>query len=279
MVKLRKEEIFSAGDYYIGETILSQDTETFCHTHDFYEIFIVKEGEVNHFINQKQVLLRQDTLWLVLPEDKHSFKKGKCKKAGFINLAFSKEMFELAKKTYGIYSEHAEDGFAYSTHLPTGLSQSVMSKISFLVRDKTNLYPISGKDTLVGILLDCFLVLQNQTYNEMSVPGWLERACNAIRKKENYREGMPRFVELAEKSQEHLTRCMKKYYNTTPAEYLNSIKLEQTIVLLETTSQTILDIMLECGFNNVSYFNQLFKRQYGVTPGRYRMLNRIVVNP
>ena len=60
---------------------------------------------------------------------------------------------------------------------------------------------------------------------------------------------------------------------------MNSIRLEQAAFLLRTTDEGVLNIMLECGFNNVSYFNQRFKEEYGITPTRYRQFNRLVVNP
>ncbi|MFQ7550680.1 MAG: helix-turn-helix domain-containing protein [Blautia marasmi] len=40
---------------------------------------------------------------------------------------------------------------------------------------------------------------------------------------------------------------------------MNTIRLEQAAMLLRTTEESVLDIMLECGFNNVSYFNQRFR--------------------
>ena len=279
MVKLKKEEILNLNDYHIGETVILSDNYTFRHTHDFCEIFLIKEGEVYHHINDKQVLLRQNTLWLVMPEDEHNFRKGKCKKAQLVNIAFSREALELAKSIYKMYSDNSSDVIGTTAQLPVGLNLSILTKISLLARDKTNLFPISRKETLISILLDCFLVLQNQASGVMLVPNWLEKACREIRRRENYMEGLPRFVELANRSQEYLTRCMKKYYNTTPTEYLNGIKLEQAIILLETTDLNILSIIYESGFNNVSYFYQLFKEKYGVTPSRYRIINRTVVNP
>jgi AraC family cel operon transcriptional repressor len=33
----------------------------------------------------------------------------------------------------------------------------------------------------------------------------------------------------------------------------------------------ILDIVLDCGFHNVSHFYKLFREQYGISPRRYRM--------
>lgn len=279
MVKLEKEKILNAYGFHIGETILKGDQATFRHTHDFYELFIIKEGEVCHYINEKQFLLKTDTLWLVKPEDEHYFRKGKCKKAQFVNLAFSKEVFAFAKEIYGIYSDHKYEEEEVSVHMPMNMEVSVLSKISYLAREKSNLVPVDKKNTLISILLDCFMVLGNQADYKGEVPVWLENACLEMQKEENYLEGLPRFVKLAGKSKEHLMRCMRKYYHTTPAEYINSIRLEQVAVLLETTEDSVLDIMLECGFNNVSYFNRLFKKAYGTTPSRYRLINRSVINP
>lgn len=65
----------------------------------------------------------------------------------------------------------------------------------------------------------------------------------------------------------------------TPTAFLNTIRLEQAAMLLRTTEESVLDIMLECGFNNVSYFNQRFREGFGITPTRYRQFNRLAVNP
>lgn len=279
MVRLKAREILNEYGFHIGETILKNDKNTFLHTHDFFEIFIIKEGEVYHNINEKQILLGTDSLWLVMPEDVHQFKKGNCRKADFVNIAFSSEVFERVRRICQECFADTDRKQNVITHLPAGLSRSILSKISFLIQGKVSLFPIPRTDILVSILLDCLMALNYPRSQELLVPVWLEHACSEIRRKENYLNGMQRFVQLSGRSKEHLSRCMKKYYNMTPGEYLNGIKLEQVALLLETTDETVLNIMLECGFNNVSYFNQLFKKEYGITPSRYRMRNRSIVNP
>ncbi|MBR6790968.1 MAG: helix-turn-helix domain-containing protein [Oscillospiraceae bacterium] len=52
--------------------------------------------------------------------------------------------------------------------------------------------------------------------------------------------------------------------------HLNRVRLERAAELLRRTPMTVLAIALECGFQNISYFNRLFRTAYGCTPGEYR---------
>lgn len=100
MVKLTAEEILNTRGYHAAETVLSNGVETFRHTHEFYEIFITMEGEVFHHCNQHGTLLFQNTLCLVKPEDVHSFQKGQCNSVHFMNLAFSKDLYERGQSIW-----------------------------------------------------------------------------------------------------------------------------------------------------------------------------------
>lgn len=53
-------------------------------------------------------------------------------------------------------------------------------------------------------------------------------------------------------------------------EYLNYIRLKHAAAALLTTDSSITDIALEYGFNDSSYFKDLFKKEYGKSPREYR---------
>ena len=57
-------------------------------------------------------------------------------------------------------------------------------------------------------------------------------------------------------------------------QYLNDYRLEVAAKLLTTTSDDIINIAINTGFDNLSYFNRCFKKKYGITPGKY--LNIII---
>ena len=57
----------------------------------------------------------------------------------------------------------------------------------------------------------------------------------------------------------------------TTCEFIIILKrIEEALSLIKTTDMNILDIALECGFNNAANFNKIFKRYTNVSPGRFR---------
>lgn len=57
-------------------------------------------------------------------------------------------------------------------------------------------------------------------------------------------------------------------------EYCLLLKLQKAEALLLGTKDKIIDIALACGFDNISYFNRTFKKQYGMSPSEYIISKR-----
>lgn len=56
-------------------------------------------------------------------------------------------------------------------------------------------------------------------------------------------------------------------------EYVQAYRVEKAKEALRGSRDKIADIALACGFNNVKYFNRVFKKLVGYTPSAYRTLN------
>ena len=55
--------------------------------------------------------------------------------------------------------------------------------------------------------------------------------------------------------------------------YVNKLRLTEVARLLkENTGEPIAEIAYSVGYGNVSYFNKLFKEEYGCTPKAFRTL-------
>ncbi|MFD2571473.1 AraC family transcriptional regulator [Spirosoma soli] len=66
------------------------------------------------------------------------------------------------------------------------------------------------------------------------------------------------------------SRFIKKRTGKTFIDSLNDIRLGHASRLLIDTTCTVAEISYKCGFNNLSYFNRIFRRKNGCTPREFR---------
>lgn len=57
-------------------------------------------------------------------------------------------------------------------------------------------------------------------------------------------------------------------------EYLNDYRMIQAGRMLLATEEPVTLIAQKCGFDNISYFNRLFRQKYHLAPGMYRKSSR-----
>lgn len=69
---------------------------------------------------------------------------------------------------------------------------------------------------------------------------------------------------------DYLNRQFKKWTGETIFAYLNRIRLERAGQLLHTGFYTVEEVSLQTGFQNVYYFERVFKKFSGITPGKLR---------
>lgn len=77
-------------------------------------------------------------------------------------------------------------------------------------------------------------------------------------------------ANICQFSDYYFMNFFKKYTGMTCVQYINIQRLELAADYLRTKNLPIMDIALEVGFDNISYFNKLFKAKYHATPKEYR---------
>lgn len=76
--------------------------------------------------------------------------------------------------------------------------------------------------------------------------------------------------KIANMSKQGLTSAFKRSTGKTPIEYLNYIRLQNSKEFLKYTDHSIGEISELCGFSNVYYFSNTFKKNIGVSPSMFR---------
>jgi len=71
-------------------------------------------------------------------------------------------------------------------------------------------------------------------------------------------------------SRNRILQLFQNQYEKTPAEYLNALRVASAKKLLADTSDNILPIALQSGFESLSAFYTQFRRVTGLSPNEYR---------
>lgn len=257
---------------------VDSDTESkggSAHHHNFYELFLVLKGEVCHVVNDGEWVLGPGSLVFIRDFDQHTFQTGPQGHYEFLNLAFSRETFRSMGQFLG-------EGFPAETLLsaqnpPTvvltandteGMAHALLELNQFA--DKAFLR-FKVRALLVHVFGNFFY---NYTERLSQIPFWLSYAYDKMRFPQNFTAGAQRMYELSGKSREHLTRCMKQHYRTTPTAYVNELRLKYAANLLLISDLNVTDICYECGFENLAWFYKSFFRKYEMTPKEYRQRYR-----
>jgi len=206
------------------------------HAHDFYEFTIVEEGVLRQIINGKRIDLDKYAVCMIKPEDVHAVScSPNSKRVKIFNLAITSEFFN---KVISFLDFDHQKNKVYQSQISIDKWNSTFAKLKRINKiyhtENCQYLEIYIKDLMVDILVS-FLNVQDP--EEQKIPLWLKNAYQKMQERENYLLGLHRFIELSDKSQEHLNRSMKKYYGITPTAFINQHRLQFAALLLSSSEK------------------------------------------
>ena len=80
-------------------------------------------------------------------------------------------------------------------------------------------------------------------------------------------------------SESYINHIFKKMNGISISRYINLKRLELSKYLLISTEHSIREIAFEVGFNDYSYFSNIFKEFYGVSPKEFRKCDKEIETP
>lgn len=109
-----------------------------------------------------------------------------------------------------------------------------------------------------------------QEFIKSNVPFKMQKVINYIHNNLDKKLSLKELADIADMSTFHFARTFKTHLNMSPTQYSTKYKIEKSKALLSQTDFSILQIALEIGFENQSYFSQVFKKNTGKTPEYFR---------
>lgn len=139
-----------------------------------------------------------------------------------------------------------------------------------------------------GYLQNLLSLLANYTINNFSnLPDLQNKSSNTSKITQSEIDKIDNYLndnintnitieDLASKlnySKYYFLREFKKFTNLTPYQYIIDKKMQKAKKLLLNKSNTITSVAFDLGFNDQSYFTNVFKSHFNLTPGQFQKQN------
>ncbi|QGY42487.1 helix-turn-helix domain-containing protein [Maribellus comscasis] len=244
----------------------------------FFEMVFVLEGEGVQVINDHKLPYAKDKLFLIFPQDKHSFEVKTPSKFFFVR--FNESYLKTQEKEWIRKIEYI---FHNHNHLPGCILKTITDKplvralVEALIREQVNQQPQQQEvirqiiNTLI-IISGRNLLLQNPVSNSKITDSNALQLMNYIHQN-IYNPRMLKAKELAKHFNVSLT-YVSEYFKSIIGESLQNYIIAYKLKLIETRLQYtdihINELVYELGFSDVSHLNRIFKKYKGVSPSEYR---------
>ena len=260
------------------------------HWHDEVEIIYIKKGcgQVNLDLNSYSV--KAGDIVIVSPGQLHaisadinlsddSLESSFSKTMEYENIIFSLELLR-SRSMDALNQEFFEpflagtiafDHLICNTHHLYPMLSSCLNRADDVCSSRPKGYRLAIKAYLFEFFYTIFT-------NSKDIPiskdePHLERTKAVLKYVENHYDKTIRINEIADIagfSPSHFMRFFKNVMGVSFTSYLSDYRLSLSARLLLSTNDSIIDIALSCGYENLSYFNRSFKKKYKKTPGEYR---------
>lgn len=249
------------------------------HWHNELELIIIKKGCGKISVDFEMRTVNAGDIVIVLPGQLHSIEQKEDSRMEYENILFhpsmliSSEQDLCATRFILPFVNHT---LATDTFLTSDINY--YNEVSLCIKEIDTLCdkrPVGYQLAVKGYLFHFIyhLVTNQKDFIPNTNTKSLERLKIILKYvEENYEKpiSIDDMARLTHYSKSHFMKFFKTHMNTSFIEYLNDYRLTIAARLLNSTDDSIINIASMSGFDNLSYFNRLFKRKFHTTPKKYR---------
>ncbi|MDA3891972.1 MAG: helix-turn-helix domain-containing protein [Salinivirgaceae bacterium] len=257
------------------------------HYHDFNELVFILKGQGVQVIEQNEYLVSAGDVFVLQGNQRHFFKDASG--IEIVNVMFSpNKKFNIISPTiqklegynalFILESQYrAQHHFKNKLHL----DRSELAKMEFILNSMIMEYQhkLEGFKTLLSNKLDELIVLLSRHYSSLEATE--ARSLVRIGKVIDFLENnfadkiyTDQLAEMAFMSPRNFQRIFRKAVGETPTNYIMQIRLQKARKLLRNTESAIAEIAIDTGFGDSNYFIKCFKKEFSITPVKFRMRYR-----
>lgn len=237
------------------------------HWHDFYELEICLDGSATTVINQTEYPVSKGAVFLITPSDLHKYTADE--NITVLNLTFTPDAIEYSGLIEKLYP---------MSYIVGNADEDVLKRLTqyiYQIKSESE-SPGHFSKKYISFLLSCILIELfrigegNPSHIKDEKYASIQKAIYYIRT--HFREpiNLKDVSEFSGVSQSVLSKNFTKILGVGFKEYLTQLRLDYAKQLIVQTDFSITDIAYSCGFNSLSYFQNVFVNKYKMTPKNYR---------
>ena len=245
------------------------------HKATFFKITYIEEGEaeVDFFSRNggdvKKIAIKAKDAFIITPNDIHNYhvnpKMKYCHKDIYVSEDIMRQCCDFIGSELYNYITDGEYPVRFRLSTPAMASISEMlTPIMFEPISKTHSAIHKG---VIAYILGQFVVIRECFYN---YPKWLKKLLRNLDKESFLTLPIEEMVKETGFSHTYVSSQFKRYKGMSLKKYVNKSKLSIAAAMLASSDYTIEDIVERLDFNTPSNFINLFKAEFGETPGKYR---------
>lgn len=249
------------------------------HWHEEVEIISIKKGQGVVTVDMKPLPVCGGEAVVIFPGQLHGISQWGKGEMEYENIIFRLSMLMTTQEdvcTLDFLGPLSGGQAQEPVHIRPGMEryESIMrciTSLDLLCRDKSYGYQLGVKGalfSLLGLLAPVFAPAggEGPRKSREKMKMILEYVENHYGEKITVKDG----AALCYYSNSHFMKYFKRYMGIPFTRYLNGFRLEKAVGYLRSTTMAVTDVAQRCGFDNLSYFNRLFRQKYRQTPGEYR---------
>lgn len=267
------EQLFYIGKIGVEEVRQIESSLNEPHTHDYEELLIGMEGDLEHFIDFESGYLTAPYISFVTKGKIHRVKPGLLNgKSEIWVIRFKSEFIpELTFHLYYYYHYNA------NLQLQPGPCFDEMLSLCELMYNETQQDETSFA-VIQHLLSALFIKIETERKKRDASDGSIAKTQNITFKnflkilEENFRrpEGVEFYAEKLFMTSRNLNLICQNILQQSVSEIIETRKMIEAKNLLISTDKSISEIGYELGYNEKSYFTTAFKRKSGQTPSEFR---------
>ena len=259
------------------------------HSHRFTELVIVLSGkgvqQANGFRNE----VSRGDVWVIPKGGSHSYPE--CEKLSLVNI-----LFDLDKLPIPFMDMHLLQGFhelfpdaekffqearPYPGYrMPDPLLKELKPFIEEMLEECKKFTPGRNFRLLSLFMLIAGKLISNYPEQAVHLSGnlfpayQLSEVIGFLNREYRNRITLQDILKQIPMSRSTLNRNFLKAFGMSPMQYLNKIRLDHAAEMLTSTGLSIGEIAQQSGFEDSNYFTRIFRKKYGMAPGKWRKTSR-----